>query len=123
MKVSESVPGSAPIAPMPLAVASILRKGKIHPGAQEHIRSGAPLGSAVQTTALRCSSGYCGLKYLIWWGRGEINNQRLSFRAVTAGLWGSSAPGKAELHSSGRSGGSCHWSAALCFDPLLSYSR
>lgn len=69
MKVSESVPGSAPIAPIPLAVASILHKGKIHPGAQEHILSGAPLGTAVQTTAPHCSSGYCGLKYLIWWGR------------------------------------------------------
>ena len=52
------MPGSAPITRMPLAGASILHKGKIHAGAQEHILSGASLGSVVQLTAL--------LLWLLW---------------------------------------------------------
>lgn len=74
------MPGSAPVAPMPLAGASILHKGKIHAGAQEHILSGASLGSVVQLTAL--------LIRLLWSQILDLGkkNECLSFWSVTAGL-------------------------------------
>lgn len=52
------MPGSAPIAPTPLAGPSFLNKGKIHAGTQEHILSGISLGCVVQLTAL--------LVWLLW---------------------------------------------------------
>lgn len=75
-----------PITAVPRTEASILPKGKT-PGPRsifflERLQ-------AVSCSWLHCLSGYCGLKYLIW-----KKNQCFSFRSVTAGLWGTSAPGE-----------------------------
>lgn len=71
------MPGSAPIAPKPLAGPSILNKGKIHAGTQEYILSGASLDCVMELTAL--------LVWLLWFqvfDLGEKKKKSVPFISV-----------------------------------------